>query len=211
MKLNKILSLSLALLSASSLFATEVELQAVAGKNYVDSDEKPQYVDSQNLGVRSNIFMNKNNAIQIAYDRVKDVDNTIDFHRYSINYLFEDRKNNSSKLHPFALAGAGYEDGSKDNQTFLNVGIGATFELDNKLSLVAEVKALKKRDLNINVNTNLGLGVMLGSEPDNSNDCCCNPCVKDEPVIIKPTPIAITKPEVIETNCEVDEKVKSVR
>jgi len=210
MKLNKILSLSLALLSASSLFATEVEFQAVAGKNYVDSDEKPQYVNSTNLGVRSNIFMNKNNAIQIAYDRVKDVDNTVDFHRYSVNYLFEDRKDNNTKLHPFILAGAGYEDGTNENQTFLNAGVGASFELDNKLSLIAEVKAIKKRDLNINVNTNIGLGIMLGNEPDNSS-ACCNPCAKDEPVIIKPAAVVAAEPEVIEADCQIDEKIKSVR
>ena len=205
MKLNKILGLSLVLLGTSTLFATEVEIQAVAGKNYVDNNEKPQYRDSTNLGVRNNIFMNKNNAIQLAYDRIKDVDNSVDFHRYSINYLFEDRKNNNSKLHPFALAGAGYEDGTNKDQAFLNAGVGASINLDTNLNLILEVKALKKRDLNIDVNTNIGLGIMLGSEPKNQPTKC--DCITEKYAV------KLVKPKVIDNDCEtfVDEKVRCVR
>jgi len=52
---------------------------------------------------------------------------------------------------------------------------------------------------------------MLGSEPNNSNDCCCNPCAEEKPIFIKPKPVVITKPIAIEADCKVDEKVSSVR
>ncbi len=191
--------LSLAVLLASSLSASEVEIQAVAGKNYVDNNTKSTYTDSNTLGVRNNIFFSKDNAIQLAYDRLKDVDGTKDAHRYSVNYM-RIQRDNGSKVHPFMLIGGGYEDSTVKDQGFVNVGLGTTIELSNRVNLVGEIKGIKKNvDHDFDINTNIGLGIMFGNEPQNK-------VIKSDCMIEKIAPILVKRRTVI-----VDDKTNCVR
>ncbi len=169
---KKITILATTVLAASLLNAADVELQLVGGKNFVDRDKTSLLNDANTIGVRTNIFVNPNNGIQLAYDRLKDVNATTDYHRYSINYIHE-QKNNCSKVHPFILLGAGYEDGD-DNQAFFNAGVGASTELSKHINLIAEIKGIRKHNNDFDINTNIGLGLKLGSEPKNEvikSDC----------------------------------------
>ena len=204
MKIKKGLIYTTILIS-SIISASEVELQLVSGKNFVDRDKTSVYNDSNTLGVRTNVFVNQNNAIQLAYDRLKDANASKDYHRYSINYIHE-QKDNNSKVHPFLLLGAGYEDGDK-NQAFFNAGVGASVEITKNVNLVAEIKGIRKHDNDVDINTNLGLGLKVGVEPKNDetiiykNDCLTKKYIQK---------ITAKKPCDIEENFP-DEKVRCVR
>ena len=199
---KKITLLAATVLASSLLSAAEVEIQAVGGKNYVDCDKKSTYSDSTVLGVRNNIFVNQNNGVQLAYDRLKDVNGTLDFHRYSINYIHE-QKDNDSKIHPFVLIGAGYEDGD-ENQAFVNAGVGASAELTNNINLIAEIKGIKKHNNDFDVNTNIGLGLKVGNEP--TNEVIKTDCVTENYA----TKLVNEEPCNINNNFS-DEKVNCVR
>ncbi len=198
-----------AILATSLLNATEVEIQIVGGKNkaenlYTDPCSGYDYKDSNVVGIRDNIFLSKNNALQLAYDRLEDASsNGTNFHRYSINYLRTTRDINS-KLHPFFLIGAGHEDG-EIGQKFFNYGIGATLEISNNINLVLESKAIKKHDHNLDINTNIGLGLMIGNEPTNIEPVIVqSPCITTYATkLVKPTPCSVVKTD--------DEKEISVR
>ncbi len=194
--------LAVAILASSLLNATEVEIQLVGGKNFVDNDKTSTYDDSTVLGVRNNIFVNQNNGVQLAYDRLKDVNGTLDFHRYSVNYIHE-QKDNNSKIHPFVLLGAGYED-SDENQAFFDAGIGASAELTNKVNLIAEIKGIKKHNNDFDVNTNIGLGLKIGNEP--TNEAIKTDCVTENYA----TKLVNEEPCNINNNFS-DEKVNCVR
>ncbi len=175
---KKLAFLSISVLATSLLNATDVELQVVGGKNFVDRDKTSIYNDANVLGVRTNLFVSKNNGLQLAYDRLKDVNGTKDYHRYSINYIHE-QKENCSKVHPFILLGAGYEDGD-ENQAFFNAGLGASTELTNHINLVAEIKGIKKHDNDFDINTNIGLGLLIGNEPKNEEVIESDNCITEK-------------------------------
>ena len=199
---KKIVILATTILTASLLSGAEVEIQVVGGKNFVDNDKTSVYNDSNVLGVRNNIFVNQNNGIQLSYDRLKDVNATNDFHRYSINYIHE-QKDNCSKIHPFILLGAGYEDGD-ENQAFFNAGIGASTEITNHINLIAEIKGIKKHNNDFDINTNIGLGLVIGNEP--TNEVIKTDCITENYV----TKMVKEKPCDIHANFS-DEKVNCVR
>ena len=190
------------LLTASLLNAADVELQLVGGKNFVDRDKTSLYNDANTIGVRTNIFVNPNNGIQLAYDKLKDVNGTKDYHRYSINYIHE-QKDNCSKVHPFILLGAGYENGDK-NQAFFNAGVGASTELTKNLNLIAEIKGIRKHNRDFDINTNIGLGLELGAEP--KNEVVKTDCITEKYV----TKLVEEEPCDIHGNFS-DEKVNCVR
>jgi len=197
--MKKGITLILSSLIATSLLAGEVELQVVGGKNFPDRKKISVYDDANTIGLRSNIFFSKNNALQIAYDKLNNVIDSKDAHRYSINYMGIQRENNS-KVHPFFLIGGGYEDGVIEGQGFMNAGVGATIELTNRLNLVGEIKGIKKNeDDDFDVNTNIGLGLMFGQEP-------INEVVKTDCVIERVAPQLVKRQTII-----VDDKTNCVR
>lgn len=205
MKLTNLAILT-TVLATSLLNAVEGEIQVVGGKNFVDRDKTSVYNDANTLGVRTNVFVNTNNGIQLAYDRLKDVNGTKDYHRYSINYIHE-QKDNNSNVHPFLLLGAGYEDGD-ENQAFFNAGVGATVEISKNVNLVAEIKGIRKHNNDVDINTNLGLGLKIGNEPINNetvvykDDNCLAEKYVQKVVVKEPVNEEINFP---------DEKVKCVR
>jgi len=178
---------------ASSLLATEVELQVVAGKNIPDGDKLSIYDDSTTIGVRSNFFLSTDNALQLAYDKIEDVNTANeDAHRFSVNYLHIAR-DNGSLAHPFVLFGGGYEDGVDEGQGFINLGVGMAVNITNRVSLLGEIKALRKNvSEDMEVNTNLGIGFMFGNEPKNvviKKDCITEDIA---PRLVKPLPVPVT-------------------
>ena len=194
MKLQALLLSSLVL--GGTLFA-QMDIQIVGGKNYIEKKRKKTYNQATTYGIRTNFYLSKNNALQVAYDRLKDPKKgSKDANRYSVNYMGI-YNNNNSIIHPFVLVGGGYENGVKKNQGFMNVGIGAQVELTQNLHLVGEIKGIKKnKDGAFDVNTNIGVGYSFAKEPDNDleevkiEDCKLS---KLPPQIIKPKPIVIIK------------------
>jgi len=182
---------------ASSLLAAEVELQVVGGKNFPDRKKTSIYNDANTIGVRTNFFFSKDNALQVAYDKLDDVQNGKDSDRYSINYMRIQRDNNS-KVHPFLLLGGGYEDGVKEGQGFMNAGLGASIELGKNINLIGEIKGIKKnKDNDFDINTNIGLGLMFGNEPKNEE-------IKTDCVVERVAPVLVKRKTVIiddKTNC----------
>ena len=202
MMIKKSLLLATSLL-ATSLFATEVEIQAVAGKNFVDRNKVNVYEDTNTLGLRTNFYLSKNNALQLAYDEGQDVTANKDLHRYSVNYMHIQRDNNS-RVHPFMLLGGGYEDGAT-NEGFMNGGLGLNIELAHNLSLVGEIKGIKKNVSNdFDINTNLGLGIMIGKEP------CNTPCKVDKSVEKVVNRYTVVEP-VKKPCCVADDKIRCVK
>jgi hypothetical protein len=203
--MKKGLTLLITSILATSLFADEIELQAVGGKNFPDRKKISIYNDANTLGVRNNIFFSKNNALQLAYDRLKDVQGSKDAHRYSVNYM-RIQRDNGSKIHPFFIIGGGYEDGVATEQLFMNAGLGATVELTKRINLVGEIKGIKKnKDDDFDVNTNIGLGVMFGQEP--VNEVMKTDCVTEEvaPKLVK------RKVYIPEDSIVIDDKVDCVK
>ena len=180
---KKVTLLACSLLATTILTATEVEIQIVGGKNKAENPTTVpplgyDFKSSNVLGVRNNLFLSKNNALQIAYDRLEDATtNGTNFHRYSINYLRTTR-DIKSKLHPFFLIGAGHEDG-EIGQKFFNFGIGATFTVNDNFNLVLESKAIKKHDHNLDINTNVGVGLIIGNEPKNESVILKTNCITE--------------------------------
>jgi len=196
--MKKGLLVALSTILASSLFANGVELQVVKGRNFPDSSKlAQQYEISNTIGVRTNFFLSTNNALQLAYDKIEDIKDNKDAHRYSVNYLHIER-DNGTLTHPFILFGGGYEDGIKEGQGFINLGAGMAVNITNNISIVGEIKALRKNvNKDMEVNTNLGIGIMFGDEPHNviiKKDCLSDKVATKliREKIVKPIAIPVT-------------------
>lgn len=203
---TKLLVVSSLLLTTLSLNAVDYEVQLVRGKNFVDCKSKLK--DSLTIGVRANTFLSKNNGLQLAYDKVQNIVDYRDAHRYSANYIHQQNENNSD-AHPFLLLGGGYEDGINKNQGFYNAGAGLSYAVTNKVNIIGEVKAIRKHDdTNVDINTNLGIGLVIGktayNKPiveDTTVNCIAPKMVTRKYISVEPLPAPIY----------VDDKVNCVR
>ena len=206
---TKLLVVSSLLLTTLSLNAADYELQLVAGKDYCEIG-KTTHTESNTAGVRLNTFLSKNNGIQVAYDKVRNLSGSKDAHRYSANYIHQQNENNSN-LHPFILLGGGHEDGIAQGQGFFNAGAGVSYAVNNRVNLIAEVKAIKKHlDSDKLLNTNLGLGLVLGKT-------ACNKAIAEDYTANYVAPKMVTRkyisvePTPLPAPVFIDDKVNCVR
>jgi len=65
------------------------------------------------------------------------------------------------------MIGGGVEDGIDKNQGFYMIATGLTMDIVKKVSLVTEVKAIRKADNTTDIETNVGLGFKFGNNPKN--------------------------------------------
>ncbi len=167
---------------SSSLFAGGFNnsVSFYGGYNLADSDCVVD--DAPVVGANFSTFFNKNLGLRLGYERgigadlnkgaqTLDGSNDVDYNRFSLNGVLK-KSAPWKKLTPYLLGGFGYE--SYENgitrggagcagQWFGDLGVGASYAINDKWSLYPEIRALyKEKCETVDVVPTLGLAYAFG-------------------------------------------------
>ncbi len=155
-------------------------LSFYGGYNIADSDCVVD--DAPVAGANFNTFFNKNFGLRLGYERgisadlnkgaqTLDGSSDVDYNRFSLNAIFK-KSTPWKKWTPYLLAGGGYENyengvtrggASCSGQWFGDLGVGASYAINDKWSLYPEVRALyKEKCETVDVVPTLGLAYAFG-------------------------------------------------
>lgn len=170
-KVNKILAALLLPALTTSAYGVSFEIMPTLSKAIAKADGDPLQDDKIFFGVRGNVYINDNVAIQAGVEASTDnkmSDNGLtDLERVSLNAVYE--LNNGYKVRPFGLIGFGGEKvhrnspSNDDSQLFFNAGGGLKFAISDRVDLVTEGKWLRKLENGDNdLIATIGLGIKIG-------------------------------------------------
>ncbi len=161
-------------LSIFSLSAQAVKLEIMPTISKAFDADKDSLKDDEILyGLRTNLFLNNEVAIQAGFEastsNVMSDGGKTDIERVMLNLVLE--KDLGSKIIPYALIGGGYEkvhrsstpSTNDDSQGFANLGIGLKYNINHRINILTEARLLRKLENDDNdVVATIGLGVKLG-------------------------------------------------
>ncbi len=178
---KSILLTSLFLGSLINLYALPSEISVHTGYNTTQQSSPLDY--SYSYGIRMSKYINKNNALGIAYNYMNGVEDKnsskqSDIHRASFN-IIHDFQTKNRKLKPYVFAGGGYEyiDNEHNDilsQAFIDYGVGIKYQLNNYFNISADMQAIHKLDSSdIDLLSSIGVGMVFGAKeiakPDQSS------------------------------------------
>ncbi len=189
--MKKYISTAVALALSSSLFATQIEVTPTAG---LKLDDRGDFEEHSLSGIKVGAYVNKNYKVEFAFDygselEYKDSKDVTDVYKYSLNsvYLFD----TGTKISPFIMGGAGYEDYSDrvnelEEQPFLNYGAGLKYKFSETVNAQIEFRHFYNLGQeNTDLYANVGIGFVFGATPK-----------KEAPIVEAPKPVE--PPKVVE-------------
>ncbi|MCH9813307.1 MAG: porin family protein [Epsilonproteobacteria bacterium] len=210
-------------------------IDILGGANF--TQESSYLDDAAAAGIRVNKCLTNNLFIQAGYEHVfaadyknrtsstttakargvqtKSTSGYDDTHlnRIYVNAMYE--FNNHNRLYPYVYAGLGYENVSDEaydveDQGFYNAGAGLRYGINDKVSLIADARAIRKiENRDIDIVAALGVGMIFGAtstiaQPTEEVTIIPQPDVVPS-VISEPAPLAtLTQPTVVTEPIVVD-------